>query len=787
MSETDLPDNDQNIDWGRTTWEGARREQMRRWAELPLERAIMALEEMEEVAKEFQRASAGASVAREPQRVFRSCGPVGDHEPRVGLLKAVPLKGFHTGSLGNYLAALGTLRVVSTIAPESGARGSWKSGHFWLWSNLTRFSAGHVCDLISQWKPEPFVRWWSNAQEASKKDDHAVPRARASATDDLVDQLDSVMVQADRRVFSDVFGTGGNVGKRDLASLHKKCSELIGTTADLGENQKRHKKSTDGGKDQSRRAAWLRQALLGEENVELPEIRGAGTWFVFSNKTFNSGQKWFKEGYLSPWSFLLAMEGARLLRGGVHRRLGATTRGKAVFPFLCRPLAAPTAEQIAYRKAEFWAPVWRKPASLQEVVELFRSGVAEVGGRAATAPHEFAVAVLDSAVEAGISTFAPFEMRQTTSSQVFEALPRDLISVRRAGKRTSPSRLLLPLINGHWVDRLPYEPNNPKQRGRFLGLRGPIEASLVRLAANPEDPEMWRSMLSLVARTQQRIDRNKKLRKWCLPVPRLPRDWFEYTWPGPASELLVARAIASIRESPHAEGAAVNLGAPLLANIFGVELGRGGKAFFPESRPTRAVWHDGDLTRGMIDLLRRRLMDVGEADPAPLWGARPCGISEISLFLAGQSAFDDGLVAQWIPALALIEWGKNDDRSRRGAAPPEMAVPPLYSLLRPLFEPSSIRVKGRPLFLSDMSHTNRPHAASLRTMVNLLLQDEIDETVSLARTRYLGFGWRIIDPPRNEMSVDSNRLAASLLVPVAADEVAARFEADWLLPSKERQ
>lgn len=52
MSESDLPRDERDIDWSLTTWEGARREQMRRWAALPLERAIMALEEMEELARE---------------------------------------------------------------------------------------------------------------------------------------------------------------------------------------------------------------------------------------------------------------------------------------------------------------------------------------------------------------------------------------------------------------------------------------------------------------------------------------------------------------------------------------------------------------------------------------------------------------------------------------------------------------------------------------------------------------------------------------------------------------
>ena len=37
----------ENVDLSLTTWEGTRREQRRRWSELPLERIIMALEEMQ--------------------------------------------------------------------------------------------------------------------------------------------------------------------------------------------------------------------------------------------------------------------------------------------------------------------------------------------------------------------------------------------------------------------------------------------------------------------------------------------------------------------------------------------------------------------------------------------------------------------------------------------------------------------------------------------------------------------------------------------------------------------
>ncbi len=52
------------IDWGLTTWEGARREQMRRWAALPLESIVAALEEMQEIADWLHPVRVEADAAR---------------------------------------------------------------------------------------------------------------------------------------------------------------------------------------------------------------------------------------------------------------------------------------------------------------------------------------------------------------------------------------------------------------------------------------------------------------------------------------------------------------------------------------------------------------------------------------------------------------------------------------------------------------------------------------------------------------------------------------------------
>jgi hypothetical protein len=57
------------IDWSLTTWEGARKEQIRRWKELPLEDLVAALEEMQTLAEQFGSRRAGLKE-KEPDRLI---------------------------------------------------------------------------------------------------------------------------------------------------------------------------------------------------------------------------------------------------------------------------------------------------------------------------------------------------------------------------------------------------------------------------------------------------------------------------------------------------------------------------------------------------------------------------------------------------------------------------------------------------------------------------------------------------------------------------------------------
>ncbi len=68
-NESQKPD----FDWRLTSFEGSRREQLRRWAQLPLERILLAIEEMQDLAHQLGTAPAG--------------GPGGDREAQVGTKK----------------------------------------------------------------------------------------------------------------------------------------------------------------------------------------------------------------------------------------------------------------------------------------------------------------------------------------------------------------------------------------------------------------------------------------------------------------------------------------------------------------------------------------------------------------------------------------------------------------------------------------------------------------------------------------------------------------------------
>jgi len=121
MKGADPPRTEEDIDWSLTSWEGSRREQLRRWAELPLDRAIMALEEMEALFRNLEAVPSSVPEVREPPVAYgRDAAPCD-----------LPLAGCTPEPLMAYLKALGVLRLVSEQKDER-VRGWWRNDVFWL-------------------------------------------------------------------------------------------------------------------------------------------------------------------------------------------------------------------------------------------------------------------------------------------------------------------------------------------------------------------------------------------------------------------------------------------------------------------------------------------------------------------------------------------------------------------------------------------------------------------------------------------------------------------------------
>jgi len=595
--------------------------------------------------------------------------------------------------------------------------------------------------LLDEWRPSPYERWWKEAQEADKKTDGSIQDARGSEPDiRRVRLLDCHIVGCgEKRHFNHLLGTGGNVGRRDL-------SAVFGEAAKLLRNPPQSVQS------------WLRNTLFASP-AALPELTSAGTWFVYANERFNSGQKPSRvKGWISPWTFVFATEGVRLLRGGAGRRLGSRARPYVVFPFLCDAPSPANAGEIKLSRAEFWAPIWEHPANCAELEALLERGLARVGDQVARAPHEFALAARSAGVDSGVAAFVRFSLRQTTSSQVFEAIPGE--SVRVADRGANDSELLLPVLK--WMRFLP-EPPSSAQKSKFRGMRGPIERELIHLAERPDDPEQWRSLLLLLAAIQDRVDHNKSFRERSRPVPRLDPEWFNKTWPDPSPEILIARAIASVGAGSKA---------PLFVNVVGAEQDKRGEWSFPPGRPSRAVYHAGDPARSLAGILERRLIDAEPLDLLPLGGHAPCTSEMIEAVLCGSIELEG--VVRWLPAMVLIDW-----RGFKGSSERVDVVSGIYllhALFRPFFHPKVVIVNGQPLFREP------PNGTTARRFLYLIRSGDWVQAIGTARTRYLAEGHRTIDAP-SDIQADGERMAATLLIPMRDLDVATGIKR-WVEPAQ---
>lgn len=420
--------------------------------------------------------------------------------------------------------------------------------------------------------------------------------------------------------------------------------------------------------------------------------------------------------------------------------------------------------------------------SLAEASTLFSRGRAELRGRGALTPAAFATAIRRRGVDAGVSEFRRYTLGRTTSSNTFEPRLEARFSLESlAGiHRAAPSTL-------DRVTALIEHRGFPRDGKIFAGLRGPIEAALLEVAAQPDNPEAGIDLLDAVVSALDRIDRNRSFREGNIRWEPLPLEWlltlFADEQPGVEARL----ALSLVSAFPVAQ--------PFATYRFGVEWNYG-QSFanytHTERPPARWVWGPGEVARVLAGVLSRHLLDQGttksrahQRTRAPL----PATRSQIGHWLAGD--LDETLLSSWLSRLALFDWRRVPQEvrllnSRDDSAPRTDGELALVGLFQPLIDKRLLIV--RDLSPNDLlrEDTGARTSGAARSLVALARAGNLDAALRLASSRYAMAGACLATFDLSLATHHPDRLAAALLFTISDRDRAGLFER-WLRPRRRPQ
>jgi CRISPR-associated protein Csx17 len=321
---------------------------------------------------------------------------------------------------------------------------------------------------------------------------------------------------------------------------------------------------------------------------------------------------------------------------------------------------------------------------------------------------------------------------------------------------------------------------------RFVGLRGPIEAAILDVAAEPHRSEAAIALLDAIVTALDRIDRNRGFRLGKIRWEPLPLEWlsslFEDEQPGTEARL----ALSLVSAFPVAQ--------PFATYRFGVEWKYGptyANYTHVARPPARWVWGPGELARVLGAVLSRRLLDQdSNADNAPC-GRAPLSATVLQMSQWLSREIDESLCLAWLSRFALFDWRKVPQElrtlTRREVLPSRAdGQLALLGLMQPLID-------RRPLIVSSLStkdlltdETGARTAEEARSLVTLIRTGNLDAAARLASSRYAMAGARLAAFDAPFRAHDPDRLVAALLFTIPDRDRAILFQR-WLRPRRRQQ
>ncbi|HET7930918.1 MAG TPA: type I-U CRISPR-associated protein Csx17 [Rhodanobacteraceae bacterium] len=710
-------------------------------------------------------------------------------------LAAISIPGLPLDSLGNYLASLGLLRVLARKWPT--VRIAWRDGILQVVGGPETLDElfDELCRVAEKRGWSPYDRKWLEAQKkgTKAKSGEELANWRAKASEQDVEIFDSHTVAAARVSFNPLLGKGGSAGNRDFSDGRQKAVDTLATI----QYSKPRKNETSAQKEKrlqknkehdieftTQRRLELNAWLCGHPTSWMLKKLNAASWFSASNKLYNSGQNAFREGQISPWAMVLACEGLCFLSGSASKRLGAASRSRGAFPFVTQQLAPTVLGDVKHDLAEFWAPVWCRPMTSPEVRSLIARGRAEVLGAGARTPSAFAGAILHRGVDAGIEEFRRFVLGRTTSANTFESRFEGVFRLSAATSDQSADILVADAIDCvlSLIDRLPPD-RDRKGQPRFIGLRGPIEATSVAFAASPSDSGHARDMLDSIVPSLDRVDRNRGFRAAKVAWKPLPIEWLPALFNNEQPSVEARLALSLVSGFPQS--------LPFALYRFGVKLKSHGFQH-SEQAPARWVWGAGPAPAVLSRVLLRRMLDW-EAEAkrdtafAPARITLPARLSDVRHWLDG--TVDDDLFLHWLSRFALFDWRYVPAQVRTLAlsSTPQAeqgSTFALFGLLGPLFDLLPVKIHTAEHSRDALRRESGARTpAFARALANMIRGRQIDQAVRMAFSRYVMASIPLIRTHTAWGTPDSDRLLTAMLFTVSDHDRSSLIQ-PWLRPQR---
>ena len=471
--------------------------------------------------------------------------------------------------LANYLKALGVLRLVQSPssnatgrAADPNARGSWNNETFLIDTRLDRDSIERF--FLEDYAPSPIIAPWNGGsgfypgdnigglgplvrsdvaprfcsistcirksqaliehQGRTKRPEPAekasfVAALRACLNDHALEWLDAAFALSGSRItFPQLLGTGGNDGRLDFTNNFMQRLVAEGRHSGLFD-ARTGRAALDTGH-------LLRASLFGDESSDLrEEVMGQ---YSPGAAGPNGGTGFSGRSTSNPWDFILALEGAIMFAGSATRRHQGSAEHGASFPFTVRMTGSGsgvvkgTDEENA--RAEFWAPLWKRPASCAELLGLLREGRAILNGKTARDGLEFARAAVSLGTNRGLDAFERYAfVMRSGKAYLATSLGRRQVETHEP----SPVELIADLDQGGWLGRIRSAARSKEAPTRARESLQQLEDSLFALTEAHLSPRAVQNVLGAIGDLVTWIQTNPEARSKISPPPRLSKAWVQ--------------------------------------------------------------------------------------------------------------------------------------------------------------------------------------------------------------------------------------------------------------------